>query len=278
MSVEVFKQELWEDEILEQFHETSFVNMITTSPTEFKGTESCIFTKIEKGSWQDLPDNGEIQWGEVAGTKVKLTFPHQKYYATCVNDVDQIQTNKDVLAATVREQSSVLAELVDQEVLNYIIDETKAENIMGTIEKPMPAYYPEHAYELLVNLNKMANKNKVPSTGRYFMINPDFLAELEKDPRFTKEYTILENGLLKGTKCMINGTQFICRADNPVNKIALVHKKGTGFAFQISEKPEAIRLQTKFALGIRALTQYGYVQLRDDCTYYAHVTYDKPAN
>lgn len=274
MSISVFQPKVWEDSLIENFHESSFIGLITTPPTESKGNSGCVFTRIAKGSWKDYPENGKITWDQVAGTKVELTYPNEKYYAFMVEDIDEVQTNKDVLNAVTKEQGAVLAELIDQEVLGDVIKNTKSENILGTKESPI-SVNPESAYELLVDLNKMANKNKVPSSGRYFLINPDFLAELEKDSRFTKEYEILENGLLKGTNCNINGTQFIVRADNPSDKVVLTHKKGTGYGMQLNGEPEPVRLQDYFADGVRGLTKYGYVALRDDCSYYANVSYAK---
>lgn len=273
MSFDNFKPTVWQKGFIENFHESSFVSLITTPPTEVKGNEKCVFTRLGKGNWKDYPVGGKITWEQVAGTKIELTYPNEKYYAHMVEDVDAIQTNEDVLKEVTAEQTAVIAEIIDQEVLADIIKNTKTENIIGTTEAPVTVKTAK-AYEILVDLNKMANKKKVPSEGRYFLINPDFLAELEKDDRFTKEYTILQNGLLQGSSCVVNGTQFIVRADNPVNKVVLVHKKGEGFGMQKEgTEPEVCRLQDYFADGVRGLVKYGYVALRDDCSFYANVSY-----
>ncbi|EOU1808398.1 hypothetical protein IZT13_002994, partial [Clostridium perfringens] len=69
----------------------------------------------------------------------------------------------------------------------------------------------------------------------------------------------------------INGTKLIVRADNPQDKILLTQKSGTGYAMQIDEV-EAMRLTDYIADGVRGLTNYGYVQLRDNCSVVANIT------
>lgn len=269
MAIENFKPTLWEYSIMENFHDSSFVGLITTPPVDKKG-EKVIFNRIQKGVWKDYTSGKPITWDEVATTKVEMDFPKQKYFAFMVDDCDSCQSKDDILKPVTKEQSGVLGEEIDQEVIKYICDNVVAENTMGTIENK-ELVNKSNAYDLLVDLNTKANKKKVPVTERYFIISPDYLALLEKDDRFTKEYKILQNGLLDGVS--VNGNQIICKADNPADKVLLTHKSGTGYAMQLDGTPEAVRLTDYIADGVRGLVKYGYVELREESSFLAHIKY-----
>ena len=64
---------------------------------------------------------------------------------------------------------------------------------------------------------------------------------------------------------VINGMQVMCSEELPANVILASHKSAIGSAKQIEEM-EAMRLQTKFADGIRGLCVYGHKVLRDDAS------------
>jgi hypothetical protein len=269
MAIANYKPTLWEDSIIENFHDSSFVGIITTPPVEIKG-EKVIFNRIQPGAWKEYVSGQKIEWGEVATTKVEMGFPEQKYFAFMVDDVDAIQLKGDVINAVTKEQSGVLGEEVDQEVVLYISSNIAVGNTIGT-ELEQELVNKSNAYELLVDLNTKANKLKVPVTDRYFIICPDFLALLAKDSRFTTQYTILQNGIVEGAN--VNGATLICKADNPINKVILVHPSGTGYAMQLDGSPEAVRLVDYIGDGVRGLVKYGYTKLRDESSCMAFIKY-----
>lgn len=273
MALENFKPTLWESAIMENFHDSSFVGLITTPPVEKRG-EKVIFNRIQKGVWKEYTSGNPITWDQVATTKVEMDFPHQKYFAYMVDDIDEVQTAKggEVLKATTREQSAVLGEEVDQEVVSYIAENVIEDNIIGTELEPV-LVNPVNAYDELVDLNTLANKQKLPVTNRYFIISPDYLGLLEKDDRFTKEYKILENGIVEGAN--INGNTLIVKAENPSDKVLLVHPSSTGFAMQLKGEPEPIRLQDYFAEGVRGLVNYGYTQLRPESSCMTYIKFEE---
>lgn len=269
MAIDNYKPTLWEDSIMENFHDSSFVGIITTPPVEKKG-EKVVFNRIQSGAWKEYTSGQKITWDEVATTKVEMDFPKQKYFAFMVDDCDAVQADGDVLKSITKEQSGVLGEEINQEVVTYITDNIAAENIIGTeLEKELVTK--SNAYELLVDLNTKANKLKVPADGRYFIISPDYLALVAKDDRFTKEYSILKNGIIEGAT--VNGTTLICKADNPTDKVVLTHPSGTGYAMQLDGSPEAVRLVDYIGDGVRGLVKYGYKQLRTESSCMALIKY-----
>lgn len=268
MTVASFKPTIWEKNILLNFAESSFVGLITVAPTEVKG-EKVVFNKITSSAWKDYVSGSQITWDKVATSMVEMAFDKSKYFAFMLDDVDKAQTADDVMKSVTQEQSNLLGELVSQEVVKDIIDNTKTENIIATKEKPITLTN-ANAYDTLVDMNVKMSDNKVPMSDRYFVISNKVLGMLEKDERFTKNYQILENGLVDGAN--INGSNLIVRADNPQDKILLTQKQGTGYAMQIDDV-EAMRLQDFLADGVRGLANYGYKQLRDNCSVVANITF-----
>lgn len=269
MAIENYKPTLWEAAIMENFHENSFVGLITTPPVEKKG-EKVVFNRVPKGTWKKYTNGQKIEWSTVATTKVEMTFPNQKYYAFMVDDCDQVQLNGEVLSSVTKEQSGVLGEEIDQEVIKYIAENIDIANTIGTTENK-ELVNKSNAYDLLVDLNTKANKLKVPLTDRYFILSPDYLGLLAKDERFTKEYSVLQNGIIEGAT--INGTTLICKAENPTDKVILTHKSGTGYAMQLTGDAEAVRLVDYFGDGVRGIVKYGYEKLRDESSCMAHIKF-----
>ncbi|WP_415295596.1 hypothetical protein [Clostridium perfringens] len=267
MSVATFKETIWEKNILENFAESSFVGLITTPPTEVKG-EKVVFNRITSSAWKDYVSGSKITWEQVATSMVEMSFNKSKYWSFMIDDIDKCQTAGDVMKAVTKEQSNLLGELVSQEVVKYIINNTKEENVIHKVGSPLKVTN-ANTYDTLVDMNVHMSDQKVPMADRFFIISNKILGMLEKDERFTKNYTILENGLVDGAN--INGTKLIVRADNPQDKILLTQKSGTGYAMQIDET-EAMRLQDYICDGCRGLVNYGYVQLRDNCSVVANIT------
>lgn len=267
MAIDNYKPTLWENAIIQNFHDDSFVGLITTPPVEING-EKVVFNKIAPGAWKDYVSGQKIEWSTVATTKVEMNFPNQKYYAFMVEDVDKVQLAGDVMGSVTKEQSDVLGEEISQEVVKFIATNTPAANTIATAADP-DLVTKSNAYDMLVDLNTLANKSKVPITGRYFIVSPDFLALIAKDDRFTRQYTVLQTGVVEGAT--VNGTTLICKADNPNDKVILTHPSGTGYAMQLTGDPEAVRLQDYFGDGVRGIVKYGYTQLRPESSCVAYI-------
>ena len=122
---------------------------------------------------------------------------------------------------------------------------------------------PVNAYDFIVDLGTMLSKKKVPKVNRFVTVNADYLGLLSKDKRFTDNPKVLENGIVEGQ--VINGMQVMCSEELPANVILASHKSAIGAAKQIEEM-EAMRLQDKFADGIRGLCVYGHKVLREDAS------------
>ena len=201
-----------------------------------------------------------MDWDDIDTTPVEMAFDKKKYFAFALDDVDKVQLKADLLSATTKEHAAVLAETYDKDFFAALLAGTKLLIGSSSAKKKVTA---ASAYDYIVDLGTMLSKKKVPKVNRFVTVNADYLGLLSKDKRFTANPKVLENGVVEGQT--INGMQVMCSEELPANVIIANHKSAIGAAKQINEV-EAMRLQNKFADGIRGLCVYGDKVLRDDAS------------
>lgn len=257
MAVDNFKPTLWEGALLANFHSVSIADVLATPPAEVKGNK-VIFNRIAGGTLKDY--EGQVEWDQIATTPVEMIFDKKKYFAFALDDVDKVQLKADVLTATTKEHSAVLAETYDKDFFAALLGGTTMKIGSSSAKKKVT---PANAYDYIVDLGTMLSKKKVPKANRYVTVNADYLGLLSKDKRFTANPKVLENGIVEGQ--VINGMQVMCSEELPANVILANHKSAIGSAKQLNEM-EAMRLQSSFADGVRGLCVYGDKVLRDDAS------------
>lgn len=257
MSVESFKPTLWEGALIANFHSLSIADVLATPPSDIKGNK-VTFNRVAAGTLKDY--TGTVEWADINTTPVDMVFDKKKYFAFALDDVDKVQTKGDVMAATTKEHSSVLSETYDKDFFAALLAGTTMKIGSSSAKKKVT---PVNAYDFIVDLGTMLSKKKVPKVNRFVTVNADYLGLLSKDKRFTDNPKVLENGIVEGQ--VINGMQVMCSEELPANVILASHKSAIGAAKQIEEM-EAMRLQNKFADGIRGLCVYGHKVLRDDAS------------
>ena len=257
MSVDNFKPTLWEGALIANFHSVSIADVLATRPTEIKGNK-VIFNRIAGGTLKDY--EGQVDWEDINTTPVEMLFDKKKYFAFALDDVDKVQLRSEVMTATTKEHAAVLAETYDKDFFAALEAGTKIKiGSAGTKKKVTPA----SAYDYLVDMGTELSKKKVPKANRFVTVNAEYLGLLSKDKRFTSNPRVLENGVVEGQT--INGMQVMCSEELPKNVILANHKSAIGAAKQLEEM-EAMRLQSKFADGVRGLCVYGDKVLRDDAS------------
>jgi hypothetical protein len=247
MAVTNFIPQIWEARLMAKFHERSVGQLITTAPTKIEGNK-IIFNKVSDIALKDY--EGSVSFDDLTTSKVELPMDVKKYWAFKVDDVDAVQAAGNLIDPHVAEAGYGLQEATDK----LILDE--ALKTSHTVEG-------EKAYDVIVKANTQLNKNRVPKSERYVIVNAEALEELHLDPRFTANYTILENGVIEGAK--INGVQLIFSEELNGGEFAIValHKSAIGFGKQL-EETEAMRLQNAFADGVRGLQVCGVKTLREE--------------
>ena len=249
MAVTNFIPSIWEARLLAKFHERSITDLITTAPTKVEGNK-VIFNKVSDVAINQY--TGTVNFEDLATSKVELTLNNKNYWAFKVDDVDAVQAAGALIDPHVAEAAAGLQEATDVAVFTEAL---KTPNSVTAGDSK--------AYDLIVKANTQLNKNKVPKSDRFIVINAEVLEDLQLDARFTEHYTILENGIMEGAK--VNGVQLVFSEELNGGTFAIVvlHKSAIGYAKQL-EETEAMRLQSSFADGIRGLQVDGVKTLREE--------------
>ena len=247
MAITNFIPTIWEARLLAKFHERSVAEVITTAPTKIEGNK-IIFNKVSDVAIKDY--EGSVSFDDLTTSKVELPLDIKKYWAFKVDDVDAVQAAGALIDPHVAEAAAGLQEATDLAVFTEALKTSN--EVTG-----------EKAYDIIVKANTQLNKNKVPKSDRFIVINAEVLEDLQLDNRFTENYTILENGIMEGAK--INGVQLVFSEELNAGSYAILalHKSALGFGKQLQET-EAMRLQNAFADGVRGLQVCGTKILREE--------------
>ncbi len=270
MSIDSFKPSIWEQGLLLPFVDTSIVADLTTPPTEVNGKE-IIWNALTPQEWKNYTKSSRIDWEQLSTTPKTMQFDGQQYFAVMVDDVNKAQLGKNgqgLEPIIMQNQANILAENIDIEVINFIIANTLPANTLGS-QAPIKIT-PSNAYDTIVDLGVLLSKNKVPMSDRVICIDNTYLAMLEKDDRFTKNYEVLTNGIVQGAT--INGAKVCVKEGFTEGKILLNHKSSTGFGMQLSDI-SAVVLTDFFADGVRGLASWGKQQLRTESSAVANISY-----
>lgn len=248
MSVQNFIPQLWEAQLFRNYYQVSIANMITTAPTKIDG-DTIIWNNVSNVTVKDY--NGAVSYEELDLTDVKMLMDIHKYWAFKVHDIDAVQAAGDLKNPHIWEAAQKMARTYDVAVLDEALKTTNAVAIVTE----------DKAYDRIVKAHALLNKNEVPFSDRYTIINQDVLTELQLDPRYTLHKQILDNGVVDGG--FVNGVQLVVREALNAGKYAILalQKEGLGFGMQLKET-EAMRSETSFADLCRGLSVGGTKILR----------------
>lgn len=194
---------------------------------------------------------------EMDSTQQTLVIDQAKYFNFAVKDVDAAQANVNLLNGSMERAAYAMADVIDQDIFETMA--TNAGIKEGTASAPKEVFV-DTAYDLLVDLGVKLDEKNVPKAGRKIVLPPWYFGLLAKDPRFTKDMNILQNGVVE------NATvgRFQLLQSNNLKKAtgaSAFHAVGgttqaTSFANQIVET-EAYRPEKNFSDAVKGLNVWG---------------------
>ncbi|NEZ46504.1 P22 coat protein - protein 5 domain protein [Clostridium niameyense] len=207
--------------------------------------------------------NGKIDDPEeLTSEQTLLTIDQAKYFNFKVDNVDKAQANITLVDKGMDRASYGVQDTIDQFIAALVKD---AKIKMGTSSKPIELTI-ANAYDILVDLGVKLDDNNVPRVGRFAILPPFYLGLLSKDPRFTKEYKILENGLVEGAT--VAGFKLMMSNNVPVStsnySIMAGIDMAISYAGQVTEV-EAYRPEKSFADAMKGLYVFGAKVVQPDC-------------
>lgn len=233
-----------------------------------------------------------------------LTINQGKYFYFYLDDVDKAQQRPQIMEAAMREAAWGIADKTDSFLATTIAGAVATANQLdgGATRIVGTGAGDSDAYETLVDLRKALDLANVPANDRWCVIDPNFLAVLMKDVRFTSFGTsqnldFVRNG--PGTNNLgdttpnvgagvegpgagmlskMVGMQVYVSNNVPVTgttyTILAGYKGAATFAESIAEgSPEAYRLQTGFGDAVRSLHVYGATVARPNALSLVYTQY-----
>lgn len=264
---------VWNGALLKNYYEISAVPLITRRATLRKGNK-LIFSlaggvTVTKTLVND-PANAAVNYDQVNIPQKEIDMDTLYNWGLEFNDILLLQSNLDLLNGEMLEASESMDEQISMDVYADIY--SNAGLTLGKITVSAL-----NAYDYIVDLGTKLNKKKVPKRGRYVVIDYDYLGLLSKDPRFTFQPNVLENGIVDGQK--IAGMTIIATTQLPVLKggttgIFAIQNDAYGYDMQMDKVQHLDKLPNSWneAIRGRALTGYGVIRENSICA--ATVTYD----
>lgn len=260
MSVQNFIPTLWSARLLANLDKSlvfrNFVN------TDYEGEiqnlgDSVVINQFGDVTIKDYTgadiDNPE----DVTSATQTLLIDQALYYNYKVKDIDAAQANIELVDKAQERASYALGDKVDQKIASLV---TGAGTTVGTLSAPI-SITKDNAYDKLVDLGVILDEKNITRAGRKIVLPAWYLGLLSKDPRFTTNYTILENGVVEGA--IVGGFQLymsnnIVRhtTDTGIYKIPAGTNAAISFAGQVVET-EAYRPEKNFADAVKGLYAFG---------------------
>lgn len=199
---------------------------------------------------------------ELNSNQTILTIDQAKYFNFKVDDVDKAQANVTLVDKGMGRASYAVQDVIDKFIAALVKD---AKIKVGNTSKPVEITV-ANAYDTLVDLGVELDNKNVPRVGRFVILPPFYLGLLSKDPRFTKDFKILENGVVDGAT--VSGFKIMMSNNVPFSAGNYSIMAGTdmaiSFAGQVTEV-EAYRPEKSFSDAMKGLYVFGAKVTQPDC-------------
>ena len=199
---------------------------------------------------------------ELNSNQTILTIDQAKYFNFKVDDVDKAQANVTLVDKGMGRASYAVQDVIDKFIAALVKD---AKIKVGNTSKPVEITV-ANAYDTLVDLGVELDNKNVPRVGRFVILPPFYLGLLSKDPRFTKDFKILENGVVDGAT--VSGFKIMMSNNVPfsANNYSIMAgiDMAISFAGQVTEV-EAYRPEKSFSDAMKGLYVFGAKVTQADC-------------
>lgn len=278
MAVDGFRPEIWSAMIL-----TALRNKLVYASLcnrDYEGDiadagDTVNITSIGEVASRAYTEHTNISWDELSDTQQQLLIDQKRYFAFKVDDVERKQALPFLDEAT-RSAAYALADNADAVVsaaMYAAVNATGNDYGAFTADKS-----DKNAYDLLVEMRTILNRDNCPMENRWVVVPPEFYAVLLLDGRFIDASasgdggTALRSGFV-GRAAGFDVYESNQTPDPTTSTYAVIagHPDATAYADQIV-KTEAVRLQDQFADGVRGLHVFGRKVVRPECLALASVT------
>ena len=279
MAVDQFRPEVWSAEILTALRNKLVYASLCSRDYEGdieQAGDTVHITSIGEVSTRAYTEHTNISWDELSDTQQDLLIDQKRYFAFKVDDVERKQALGGFVDEASRSAAYGLADNADAVVSAAMY---AAVNATGNDYGAFVADKSDkNAYDLLVELRTILNRDNTPTDGRWVVVPPELYAVLLLDNRFIDASASGDGGAALRSGFVGRAAGFDVFESNQTpdptaSTFAVIagHPIATAYADQILET-EAIRLQDQFADGVRGLHVFGRKVVRAECLALASVT------
>lgn len=278
MTISSYKPQIWATPLLENLNNIHVYAALGTRQFEGeiknKGDTVRINAMGKVSVSPYVPDTTLITYEELNTSDQTLTITEDQMFAFQVHDADEIQAAGEFRNDAMMEAAWGISDVADTFVAEMLRDNVATvgldglTNQLGVFNVGTGAG-DDDMYEVLVDMWVRLRKNNVPPVNNWAVVPAEAEGLLLKDPRFVSFGTegsrrTITNGAIGEMRL---GMRVYISNNVPQeggNDVILAGYSGSfGYAEQIpAGQPEAIRLEQKFADGIRGRHLYGAKTIR----------------
>lgn len=206
---------------------------------------------IKEYTGADIDDPDEVE-----SDQQSLVIDQARYFNFSVKDIDKAQANVNLLNESMKRAAYAMADEVDQDIFAIGVEGAGLKE--GTQANPIEITV-ANAYDKLVDLGVKLDEKNVPKANRKIVLPPWYFGMLSKDPRFTKDMKILENGVVEGGTVgrfqLLQSNNLKTGTNNSIRALGGT-TQGISFANQIVET-EPYRPEKNFSDAMKGLNVWG---------------------
>lgn len=274
-----FIPEIWAGKLIEKFYDATVLTAI--SNTDYEGEirgqgDKVIIRTIPTLAISDYESGQTLTLQRPESPTIELLIDKGKYWAAIVDDVQAIQSDKNLMNMWSQDASEQLKINIDTQVLGSIVPDVAAANkganagrISGNINLGTTgaslAVTKANILDFILNMGQVLDEQNRPESGR-FLVLPYWATTLLKlsdikDASLTGENnTPLRNGRVgmidRFTLYTSNNLSHVTDTNECFDFIAGV-KQGLTFASQLT-KTETLRAESTFGDIMRGLQVFGF--------------------
>lgn len=169
----VFIPEVWSKKLLKIFDHIVVMKKLVN--TDYEGdiknagdsVNVRLFGNISIGTYTR---DSNITYQNLTASLEQMTIDQQKYFAFTVDDLDNAQSDINVVEGYSKRAAIAIRDTVDTRLLSHYAD-TDASNVVGLASAPITVTK-ENVYELFVSMGKLLDDQKVEKAGRNVVVTP----------------------------------------------------------------------------------------------------------
>lgn len=262
MATDNFIPEIWAAGVTQSFQANQVI--IPTLGTQFTGNVTAgnkvhIINATTPTVVDYAAAGRTISAEALADTEVQLLIDQEKAFSVNVDDVDVVQASSS-FGPWVESAGKALAEDAEE----YLLAQMLSGASDGQESTPVVVNTPAEAQAAVLKIRKLMSINKVPSTDRFLVVNPDFadlLLQSMSDVSSAGRATELHDGELMNLRGFVVKESPLLAGNTPT--AIGYHKDMVAFASQISSL-ESLRNPTRFSDIVRGLSVYGARVLKSE--------------